>query len=86
MEKKKIDWISKIVVLIMIFCVVLTLVFLYQQNKQECTSNPLPFSAKLYEDNFDIKSATGTLTLWPNDPNKKPQVILFNSTGFWVQE
>jgi hypothetical protein len=88
LNKKKIDKISIAVIIIMVFCVVLTLVFLYKQNIQECTSNPLPYSAKLYEENFDIARATGTLTLWPNEDDKTtiPTVILFNSTDFWVQD
>lgn len=88
MEKKQIDLISKIAIALMVLSVLISLSFLYKNNIQECTSNPLPYSAKLYEENFDIARATGTLTLWPNedDKNKKAVVILFNSTGFWIQE
>jgi hypothetical protein len=71
MKKMDKDKYFNLAIALIFLALVVGALFFYQDRVQECTSNPLPFSAKLYEERLDIKEATGTLTLWPNDPSKE---------------
>jgi len=82
----KLDFISKVVILLMILCIAVAFFYFYQNRIQECTSNPLVFSAKLYEENYNVK-AIGHLTLLSlNDSTIKPINLWFNSNNFTVEK
>ncbi len=63
---------------------------------QECTSNPLIFAGKLYEETYPDMEVFGTLTLLPinsqidelhpaNDERANAKMIHFNSKEFFVE-
>ena len=49
---KKNDWVSIIIIGIMIVCVVLAVDFYYQGRVKECINNPLVYAAKSYEEDY----------------------------------
>jgi len=85
MNKKQFG--NLLIVIIMLACLITAIMFYFQRNKDECTSNPLVFAAQLYEKNYDAK-VYGTLTLMPPEGTKfvKPTNIFFNSTNYEVLE
>ena len=84
-KNRKNKWIDILIFVILFACVVLTIFYFYDRRKKECTSNPLVFGAKLYEQNYDVK-AIGSLNLYPIGEGKLPTTIIFNSKNFTVQD
>ena len=83
MNKKQL--INAIVIIIMVACLLTAMMFYYQRNVQECTSNPLVFAAELYETNYMV-TAIGTMTLIPTEPTAEAKVIDFNSNRTAVRK
>ena len=82
---KENKWIDKLIIVVLIVCLVTAVFYFYDRRANSCTGNPLVFSAKLYEKNYEVE-AIGTLRLLPLDKKSQPITINYNSTSFWIVE
>lgn len=80
------DRITLITVVIMILCVVIGILYYYDFRYRECTSNPLPYASKLYEETYSYPFIGYGWFNVPIEHNLKTTIIYFNSTGTRVQE
>ena len=74
-------WFRGIILTIMLACVIVGTFFFYDYRYRECTSNPLIFAAKLYEEAYS-RPFRGTATFEMDDS----PVIIFDAYNVTVQK
>lgn len=73
--------IDKVTLIGILFIIVSLFLFIYYLSIQfnECTSNPLVYGAKQYQNDYDAQMVVGTMTLF-FDIGTSPHIIYFNSS------
>lgn len=81
---KETDWISIIVIGIMISCVTIATQYYFNIQTRECVNNPLVYSAKYFEEKYGYPfQGSGSFIL---SGNKISPIIFFNSYNITLQQ
>lgn len=100
MKIKDADWIQIIVIAVMVTCVVVAMQYYYNSQMRECTSNPLVYASRYYEDkygypffgsgSFIVEGMSPTITFSSYGVEVKmpeqynPYLTGFDSKSFWI--